>query len=623
MRIIEVNIPSDIAGVGLSDIKMKRLGQVVLLAGKNGAGKSRIIESIQKHLKEKPTSNDIIRYKDVLEGVPNVIKNYQNAMSDSNTTENQKRNLEKAIRNQEKALESAQTKLEWNYITTDSEDADIEKYEGLKYNPSEEKLRNPNSENRGAIRNQAEKAKIVGLNNIHNTALCKIQNVQDKWYEVTHPNSTATQEEEDYLIAEYSKLELYIKTFLNTNLGRNVDADATIFGLPIGEAMLSDGQTALLKYCIALYAHGGSLDNTILFMDEPEKSLHPLAIIELVDKIKECVPNGQIWIATHSLPLLAHFDPNSIWYVEDGSVSHAGKIPEKVLESLLGDEDERGKLLDFISLPSILALNRHAYESLLPPQVVDTGKEDPQTTQIGTLISEAIQKNGKVKILDFGAGKGRLLSNYIENNQENLEDLKVKLDYIAYDEYDSDKDDCTNNISELYGSADKRYFNKLDDLLSVHDKESFDIVVMCNVLHEIDVRHWRQLFEENGKINQLLADNGYLLLVEDQEMPVGEKAYQKGFLVLNTVELKELFSIEGEIECNRKYDGRLTAHAIPKSSLSNITTDTIKAAVTSVNKKACDKIMAIRSEDTSYKNGQKHGFWVEQLANSQLILNEI
>lgn len=53
MRIIKVNIPSDCSkfGIpvdGLSDIRMEKLDDIVILAGKNGSGKSRILNRIKE-----------------------------------------------------------------------------------------------------------------------------------------------------------------------------------------------------------------------------------------------------------------------------------------------------------------------------------------------------------------------------------------------------------------------------------------------------------------------------------------------------------------------------------------------------------------------------------------------
>jgi len=130
---------------------------------------------------------------------------------------------------------------------------------------------------------------------------------------------------------------------LNTKLDRDKNGDATLFQRRLGDTRLSDGQKILLQFCVALYSQKKSLDELILFLDEPENHLHPEALIEVVDKIIASVTNGQVWIATHSINLLAHFDPSCIYYMEDGVLRYSGNVPHQVLTGLLGSEDEISK----------------------------------------------------------------------------------------------------------------------------------------------------------------------------------------------------------------------------------------------------------------------------------------
>ena len=51
-----------------------------------------------------------------------------------------------------------------------------------------------------------------------------------------------------------------------------------------------------------------------------------------------------------------------------------------------------------------------------------------------------------------------------------------------------------------------------------------------------------------------------------------------------------------------------------------MTHDTLKIAITSLRTKAGAKIKDIRKEGKSFKNGMKHGFWVQIYANAQLVL---
>lgn len=53
MRITRVDIPGG-AKDGLQSILMEKLGSVIILAGKNGAGKTRILQKIKSYLSQKP-----------------------------------------------------------------------------------------------------------------------------------------------------------------------------------------------------------------------------------------------------------------------------------------------------------------------------------------------------------------------------------------------------------------------------------------------------------------------------------------------------------------------------------------------------------------------------------------
>ena len=127
----------------------------------------------------------------------------------------------------------------------------------------------------------------------------------------------------------YKKLVDLIELLLKTTLGRSIDGDATLFGKPLALANLSDGQKVLIQLAVALHAQNGKLDNTVFLLDEPENHLHPSALIEFLDALELVAPSAQFWIATHSVPLLAHIankEPMAIWYVEDGAISNAGRV---------------------------------------------------------------------------------------------------------------------------------------------------------------------------------------------------------------------------------------------------------------------------------------------------------
>ena len=63
------------------------------------------------------------------------------------------------------------------------------------------------------------------------------------------------------------------------------------------------------------------------------------------------------------------------------------------------------------------------------------------------------------------------------------------------------------------------------------------------------------------------------------------------------------------------------AHLIPKSCLSQITNDSLIAALKAKKQRAKEEIEQLREDVASYKNGRKHGFWIQQYTNTSLVLD--
>lgn len=635
MRITEVNIPASEITNGLEPVRMHRLGQIVIIAGKNGAGKTRLFSLIKSVISSKPKKSDIQNYNyNIKNKHARIVSENERIeireqalleISNLQTKEQIKNDItasKSIIENLNREIEHYTNHSNWNYIQTEK----IEPiYRIVDFVPKVLGIQEVCYMVKDEIKSSAQNVNNIGVEHLHLGTYSRIQQIQSRWWNATHQNATIKKEEINEAKEEYKRLNDLLYIFLGTTLDINIDGDATIFDLPLGNQHLSDGQKILLQFCIAIHCQGKSLDELILFMDEPENHLHPSVIIEIIDRLKTSTSKGQIWISTHSVPLISYFDPSCIWYMDKNKVSYAGNIPEVVLKGLLGDEDRIAKLQDFTNLPGILALNRHAFESLFHPNAVTTDKSDPQPLQIREEIKKHLKDGTKIKVLDYGAGKGRLLSNIVENNTEAIETFNKWFDYVAYDKFDSDKENCLAVLERVYPDYQHRYFNNFSDLFSKHNKESFDVVILCNVLHEIDPREWIDTFDKSSNIAKLLNDNGIALIVEDHAMPIGEKAYQNGFIVLNTSDLKDLFCAKSEeIEVSdANGDGRLKAHRIPKNCLVRITPSSRIETLKAINRTAREQISAIRKADINYKNGKKHGYWVQQLANTTLALIEL
>lgn len=625
MRFTKLYIPKEIDDNNIIDIKMDRLGQIVVLAGKNGSGKSRVLNklSLFSNQYRDLDEDDLKREEDLIKAhTDNYERNKANyeriekLHPESIAYSNKEKNLGKILK--DKII--AQKKLD-ALLNSHLSKPWYGGRSSIDFIPKVTSMSDPINYRYGELQSGTLTLSIVNLHKLSELTLPVIQSIQNRYYEVKREDFEGGNIEIEKAIIEYQNLKYWIKEFLGVELKRDTNGNACLFGFKIGEAKLSDGQAILLQLCISLYQTTKDLNNYIISIDEPENHIHPSAIIEVLKKIIEATKESQVWIATHSLPIIAYLaslPETSIYYVEDGKVSFAGSTPEKVLEGLLGDEEQIGKLHDFIGLPAQYAINLYAYQCLFEPAVAETGADDPQTNQIKDVL-DSLRKGKSLKLLDYGAGKGRLLANIVETNK----DLLQSLDYVAFDKFDSNKNHCEGVIASAHGDRPNSYYNSMTDLKAVH-RGSFDIVLMCNVLHEIPPSEWLNLMKS---ITDLLNENGGLLIVEDSQIPIGEKAHQHGFIVFDEAQIRELFAIGAATDFlsqSHSKNSRLKAHLIPKKYLSNISDETRKAAIKSLNEKAKEEINKLRGLDPkslTFKQGREHAFWVQQFANTQLALD--
>jgi SAM-dependent methyltransferase len=349
------------------------------------------------------------------------------------------------------------------------------------------------------------------------------------------------------------------------------------------------------------------LTEVIILLDEPENHLHPKALLDVVLRLSEQA--AQVWIATHSVPLIGSLvarHPECLWYVDGGRVTYAGRSPDTVLTGLVGDDDERDRLRDFLGLPAVLAANRFAAECLLPPGVVDTPAGDPQLQQ----IREAIAPRGedqRLRVLDYGAGKARLARELAES--------QVSVDYVACDESSDHADEARAAIETTGGG---KWVGGLNALEAEFAPGRFDVVVLCNVLHEVPPSAWPSLL---ARLGAHLRDEGVLLLVEDQRVPVGEKAHKDGFVVLDSAEVRALFEVSSDgrfwLEAQ---DGRLKEHFLTKAQVCGVTSVRVTAALVRHRARALREVASLRDGAPTYKNGQLHAFWSMQFTNTSLVL---
>jgi len=209
-----------------------------------------------------------------------------------------------------------------------------------------------------------------------------------------------------------------------------------------------------------------------------------------------------------------------------------------------------------------------------------------------------------------------------ELSEEASVDIVEWLDYYAYDKFDDDKKECSDIIESIYGNSEIRYFNNETKLLSDLESNSFNAIILVNVLHEISPLQWGDLFATESLSCNLLNSNGKLIIVENQIIPNGEKAYTEGFIVFDVPEFKKLFGLS-KYYFTETSEGRLKSHVFNKSDIERYSADNLKDALKSLFYRSKREVEDVRDKKTTYKNGMIHGFWVQQLANVFLILNKM
>lgn len=609
MRIVSFDVGAELTRpLGLQPARMERLGRDVVIAGPNGAGKTRLLDLIQAAIAKKAvpmvTTATIAGYESRLISDRNNESAYQNALD----------RLAPSCRS----------------IQYDRPDEQIlTAPTAVAFVPPGGKLRDVRTlTSANAEINVAAVERNIGFVNSVEGTIPYLEDLWLRYRDATHQVQIRPAEELAEVIAKFQRMQIILQSVLGVKLTSDVRRHAMLFDKPIGDAQLSDGQLILLQFCVALHAQGDRLKECILFLDEPEKHLHPAALVDTIRRLQELVSDGQIFIATHSVHVLAHVDPASIWYMIDGKVEYAGRNPELVLQGLLGDDEQVSRLHTFLGEPARLAVTSFALQCLLPPTTVAT-TADRQSTQMKNILLADFGKVAKC-VVDYGAGRGRLLAALAEGYSPGADDLPFAdaLDYLAVDPGDEDKAECENAIAKVFGAGDGRRFADVGAVRTTKGDHFADVVVLCNVLHEVDPRDWPQLLNPASGIGALLKPNGVVLIVEDQRMPVGEKAHPKGFLVLDTVALRSLFGAT-PAQISRSAaddDGRLLAHVVPASMLARVTEGTIRKAIEEVAGAAQTEIRKLRHGDAgsaTYKHGLRHAFWTHQFANAQLALAEM
>ncbi len=402
----------------------------------------------------------------------------------------------------------------------------------------------------------------------------------------------------------------------------------TLDGRVIQEEELSAGQRLLIRWAQIIYESVSDIEQAILLIDEPELHLHPAALVDVIQRLRALKP-AQIWVATHSVPLLALLGPRRIIHMERNRASPATGRIEHALDGLLGGPEGIGRLRTFLGDASAAAFHQFAAESLVSPTTVGLRPGDKQAHEFSGRIGRLLDEGREVRVLEYAAGRGRLvhaLAIALDARREHLRYHVVNDPAYTTEE---DREACVLQLTGLHGRSD------VDDLYWTHLREfqrpttdKMHAVVLCNVLHEIPPNSWPDLL---ASLRRCLLEDGHLLILEDQEMTTGELPHARGFLVLDDVELRALFGLSSaeaaELRYSLVHSGRLSFAEVPARLLDRCNGTTVRQALELLRDRALEQVGRLRSgsqdPEPLHRRGRRHAFFSLLHTNATLALRSV
>lgn len=666
MRIERLFIPEHIAnttGKGLKELNLPKLGTVIALIGVNGAGKTRILDLIENHfikninvgkLLDGSISNIPTEYKNVVNVAPEdlkqaIILSYELSELDQIVSKNENNKIAVNTRLHKASQFNsfhAQHQVRTQYSTLKQQFTTLDKGMGTVFSKYVRRIKYDEVIKLQTILNSNTKNSPTSFDSL----LEKLPDSNGTYNEFEAINQSAfaylkslphklTAELIDCLgdmekfhnsitFKRYDSLKGFVFGFLKKNLtwerstssstvSDNAEEVVTkstgiwkLDGEPFNYNDLSPGQRTLFTYCLLFFLLDQNpqvnIKESILLIDEPELHLHPESEIDLIKSIKGVIgEKGQLWIATHSLSILANLSYDEIFMVKGGTIIHPQKTtPEDCFVQLMGIGHQVEKLSHFVSNISIWAYMNFITQCFDNPDVIESAKaNDPEVELFKKSLK--LKENGTI-LLDFGAGKGRVFKEL-----KNDLNLNNKLNYSALEINNE-------NTHELLTLGIKTVYNSHNEL----PKKFFDYVLLCGVLHEVPIIEW----EENlNKIKDSLKDDGFIILIEDLMLPKGEKIEKEGFLILDSTSVQTLFSMREEPSLLKsdmpRYKDRMLCALIHKEKMGVIDNNSIINALIKLRDNIKIKEWELRGEIPTPENrhelGRKSAFY------SQLYLNTV
>lgn len=644
LKVLELKL-SDVEKSGLNEFYSTKFNSTIALVGKNGAGKSRYLKAIENYLLECDVTTD---FENKFDSIPMSFIE----MHAKYKKQKAKFDIIKEFKTSQILYDNNQSDLaaksrfgtaahKYNQITKNSDLIQLENHSLTIKNEISKRLKVINPNDLRKLQSGFEKKDKASFQDIIDST---IENVEVNEFNLIAESSLSFLQRLPHKLAfdeidckgdekkfkarvsfqRFNLLKTLIDDFLDKELkwhAKTSDVSEhddhvnikttgywTINDREFNYNDFSDGEKVLFTYALLLFLLNMNprvkFRESIIIIDEPELNLHPKAQIKLIRSLENLVgESGQIIIATHSLSIVANLDYGSIFLVRKNKLlTPSSSVPFNAIEDLMGFEEHYNKIVEFLVSTPSWAMTNFMGQCFEDPEVFESAnKNDPQLEVFQKLI---LEKNN-IRLLDFGSGKGRLIDR-IRENEESWKRIET------YDCFDVDK-----SFNELVLS--KGATSIVNSLKNIPD-DSYDLIIMVNVLHEIHIKHWR---ESLLKAKKALTSNGYLAIIEDIELPVGELPNDLGFLLLDKEEMKALLGEEIKFLSPTvdRYKNRIICGIIDRENLNSINKNHLIKCLEKLKNNSLNSIKEYRQlEKKELGLGRLYALKSNLYVNSELAL---
>lgn len=593
---------NDTNPVGLKEFKCNRFNHTIAFVGKNGSGKTRYLKTIENKLRNYdlvnllnndfgllPNAIDTIvqknkKYNSLFALQKEVILLQQQVQTNSPTDHNKK--LSEAF--DKLSSLKGQFQLSSEQIAQINRSLTVEINKRIKViSPNDFRVlkasfdsnSKPKDTFQDIIDSTADSIEINELNMISETGLSYLQRLPHK---LAYDDIDTRGDEKKFKARVSHKRFIILKGLISEFLGKELEWKSrqskvdehddhitinttgywTIDERELNYNDFSEGEKVLFTYALLLFLLNTNpkvkFKESIIIIDEPELNLHPSAQVKFLKSLQELIKDeGQLIIATHSLSIISNLDYDSIFLVRESEIKTPSScIPYDSIDDLMGFDEHYHKMVEFLVSTPAWAMTNFMAQCFENPDVFEVANpNDPQLD----IFKKLVYEHDKLSILDFGAGKGRLLDKIKESN-----DLWKRIE--KYDCYD-----IVPKYNELLIS--KSATSVINDL-NLIGSNTYDLIVLVNVLHEIPVQEWIIIL---NKLKLALNNNGFLAIIEDTKLPIGELPNENGFLLLDKEEFLILLGENTTFITPReeRYKNRIICSLVNKEHMNIIDKETI------------------------------------------------